>query len=155
EVTVDLRRSTYGLPEQRGIFGDTGSSGGSLTIPSLVSRDVFQVMAQANVMRQTRMSIITTDHGDPLAVPVITQGAATQIANQDTALAGSDPTLASMVLNAYGDGNLVAISNDMIHDSGVDILAWVSQNIAIAVGTLEEQWLTVGTGSGQPTGIMA
>ncbi len=156
-INVDLRRSSYAGGagfEHRGIFGDTGSSGGSLVVPSVVSADIFQVMNQANVMRRTRATLISTAHGDPLTIPVGTAGLATAIATQDTALAGSDPTLASKVLHAYGDGNLVAISNDMIADAGVDILSWVSQNIAMAVGSLEEQWLVSGTGSSQPQGIM-
>lgn len=156
-IDVSLDRGAYGSGgwfEHRGIFGDTGSSGGSLTIPSLVHNDIFQVMNQANVMRQTRASIIRTTHGDPIAVPVGSQGAGTQIANQDTALAGTDPTIASKTLRAYGDGNLVAVSNDMIRDAGVNILDWVANNIALAVGTLEETWLVSGDGSGKPQGIM-
>src|SRR5262249_5896730 len=84
----------------------------------------------------------------------VTAGMASQIANQNTVIAGSDPTFAAVTLHAYGEGNLVAISNDMVSDSGVNILEWVGQNIALAVANQEESWLVAGTGSSQPTGIM-
>jgi HK97 family phage major capsid protein len=166
-VNFDLRAASYAsqayrdgargddFAQRAGIFGDTDSSGGSLTIPSLVSQTIYQVMNAANIMRRTRATILTTPSGAPIAIPVGTQGAATQIANQDTTIGGNFPTMASKVLHAYDAGELVAISNDMIQDSGVDMLTWVGNNIALSVGTLEETWTTVGTGSGQPTGIMA
>jgi HK97 family phage major capsid protein len=163
--SVDIRRASYvsdvyrsgarGDEFRTGIFGDTGSSGGSLTIPSLVSSSIFEVMQSANVMRQTRMTVLTTSSGAPLTIPVASQGAASLIPTQDSTIGGTDPTMASKVLHAYDAGELVAISNDILQDSGVDVLAWVSHTIAVAVAKLEETWLVVGTGSGQPTGLMS
>ncbi|MDP9336800.1 MAG: phage major capsid protein [Actinomycetota bacterium] len=166
EINIDLRRASYvsnayrdgargdDFARRSGIFADTGASGGSLTIPSLVSQTIFQVMQSANIMRSTRMTILDTPTGAPLAIPVGSQGAATQIANQDTTFAGTDPTMASKVLHAYPAGELAAIGNDLITDSGVDVLGWVSQTIAVSVAKLEEQWWVVGTGSNQPQGVM-
>jgi HK97 family phage major capsid protein len=62
--------------------------------------------------------------------------------------------MAAKVLHAYPAGELVAIGNDILTDAGVDVLAWVSQTIAVSVAKLEEQWWVVGTGSNQPQGIM-
>jgi HK97 family phage major capsid protein len=163
-LTIDLRRASYvnqlyrsgarGEEFRAGIFGDTGASGGSLTLPSLVSRNIFAVMQSANVMRATRMTLLTTPTGAPIAVPVGTQGAATQIANQDTTFAGTDPTMAAKFLHAYPAGELVSVANDLITDSGVDVLGWVSQTIGVAVAKQEETWWVAGTGSNQPQGLM-
>jgi HK97 family phage major capsid protein len=165
-LTIDLRRASYvhrnyeagargpdmfGV-DTRGIYGDAG--GGSLIVPSLVSSTVYAVMQARNVMRQTRMSILTLPHGAPIAVPVGSQGVATQIANQNTSIGGTDPTMASKVLKAYDMGELVAVSNDIVQDSTVDVLQWVSDTIAAAVATKEEAWWAAGTGSTQPKGIM-
>ncbi len=161
-LDFDLRAATYATNayrdgargnELRGIFGDAG--GGSLSIPSLVSSEIFQTMLSRNAMRRTRMKVITSDSGGPLVVPVVSQGLGTQVASQNTAFAGTDPTMASAVLQAFDAGELVAIGNDLLEDSGTDVLGWVSQNIAMAVATLEETWMVAGTGSGQPLGIMA
>jgi HK97 family phage major capsid protein len=164
-INIDLRRASYatelyrsgarGAEFRSGIFGDTGASGGSLTIPSLVTSHIYTVMSAANIMRQTNMTMLTTNDGAPLAVPTGTPGAATQIANQDTVIGGSDPTMATHILRAYDVGQLVAVSNDLVEDTAVDILAWVANTIAIAVGKQEEQWLVTGTGTNQPTGIMS
>jgi HK97 family phage major capsid protein len=164
KINIDLRRASYasglyrdgarGDEFRTGIFGDTGASGGGLTIPSLVSQDIMQVMQSANIMRSTRMTILDTPSGAPIAIPVGSQGIGTQIANQDTTFTGTDPTMAAKFLHAFPAGELVAISNDIITDAGVDVLGWVSQAIAVAVAKLEEQWWVVGTGSGQPQGVM-
>jgi HK97 family phage major capsid protein len=166
KINIDLRRASYASNAYRdgargddfalrsGIFADTGTSGGSLTIPTLVSQDIFNVMQSANVMRQTRMTILTTPTGAPLAIPVGSQGAATQIATQDTAFSGTDPTMAAKILKAYPLGELVAVANDLIEDTGVNILAWVSQTIAVSVAKLEEADWVVGTGTTQPQGVM-
>ncbi|HVJ98829.1 MAG TPA: hypothetical protein VNC41_18525 [Acidimicrobiia bacterium] len=45
EINIDLGRRSYGSGgwyEHRGIFGDTGSSGGSLTIPNLVHDTILK-----------------------------------------------------------------------------------------------------------------
>lgn len=166
KINIDLRRASYASKAysdgargddfalRSGIFADTGASGGSLTLPTLVSQDVFAVMQSVNIMRSTRMTILDTPTGANMVIPVGSQGVGTQIATQDTAFSGTDPTMASKVLKAYPAGELVAIGNDMITDSGVNILAWVSQTVAVAVAKLEEQWWVVGTGSTQPQGLM-
>jgi HK97 family phage major capsid protein len=163
-LTIDLRRASYvhdnyragatgpDLFERRGIYSDAG--GGSLIIPSLVSSTVYAVMQSKNIMRQTRMSVLTTPTGDPTSIPVGAQGAATQIATQDTVVGGTDPTMASKVLSAYDIGQLVAVSQNIVSDSNVDVLGWVGETIAAAVATKEEQWWVAGTGTNQPLGIM-
>jgi HK97 family phage major capsid protein len=165
-LTIDLRAASYlhnrysegatGYElferERRGIYGDAG--GGSLVLPSLVSSTIFSVMLGRNVMRQTDMTFLTTPTGDPMSIPVGSQGAATQIATQNTVIAGTDPSLTTKVLRAYDVGALVAVSNDIVTDAGVNILDWVASELAAEVATKEEAWFVSGDGSSKPTGIM-
>jgi HK97 family phage major capsid protein len=165
-INVDLRRATYAsnaysdgargdeFAQRSGIFGDTGASGGSLTLPTLVSQTIFETMQAMNVMRSTRMKILTTETGALLAIPVGSQGIATQVANQDTSFAGSDPSFAAKFLHAWPAGQLTALSNDLITDSGVNVMEWVANTLAVAVAKQEEVWWVAGTGSGQPQGLM-
>lgn len=141
--------------EFRLIAGDTGASGGSLTIPSTVASTVYQFMTASVAMRRMNTTVLTTDSGNPLSFPrVVTHGIATQVANQSTTFAGSDPVLGQMTLNAYDAGQLIAVGNDLLEDTGVDLVDYIGKQIGRGIGQLTAQWYVSGTGSGQPQGVM-
>ena len=90
-------------------------------------------------MRRLPTTVITRDGGEPHVVPrVNTHGIGTQVASQSTAFAGTDPVLGSVVLSAYDFGQLTNVSNDLMEDSGVDVMALVSKEIGGAIGRLED-----------------
>lgn len=141
--------------EFRLIAGDTGASGGSLTIPTQVASTVYQFMTASVAMRRMNTTVLTTDSGNALVFPRVgTHSVATQVASQATAFAGTDPILSTMTLNAFDAGELVYVGNDMLEDTGVDLLAFVGRQIGRAIGQLTAQWYVSGTGSGQPQGVM-
>jgi HK97 family phage major capsid protein len=149
-----VRHGLTGRELRAVIATDTGASGGSLTVPTTVAQSVYAYMTAAVAMRRIGCTILTTDAGNPMSIPRVgTHGIATQIANQDTAIAGTDPVLANMTLNAFDYGELVAVSQDMIQDSGVDVVDFVTKNIGRAVGQLTATAYVTGTGSGEPNGI--
>jgi HK97 family phage major capsid protein len=105
-------------------------------------------------MRRIGCTIITTSGGNAMNFPrVATHGIATQVATQDTVFGGTNPVIGMMTLNAYDYGQLTAVSNDMLEDSGVDVLGFVTQNIGRAIGQLTATAYVTGSGSSQPQGI--
>jgi HK97 family phage major capsid protein len=141
--------------ELRVLAGDTGSSGGSLTIPTTVASTVYAYMTAQVAMRRMNTTVFTTAAGNALSFPrVASHAAATQVATQDTAFAGTDPVLGQMQLNAYDAGELVAVANDLLEDSGVDLLGFIGRQLGRSIGQLTAQWYVSGTGSGQPQGVM-
>ncbi len=147
----------HGLPvdEFRAVIAtDTGASGGSLTVPTTVATSIYAYMTASVAMRRIGCTIITTDGGNAMNFPrVSTHGVGTQIANQDTAFAGTNPVVGQMTLNAFDFGQLVAISSDMLEDSGVDVLSFVTRQIGRAIGQVTATAYVTGSGSGQPQGI--
>jgi HK97 family phage major capsid protein len=141
--------------EFRVVAGDTGASGGSLTIPTTTAARVYQFMTASVAMRRMNTTIVTTDEGNALKFPrVATHGIATQVANQDTAFAGTDPVLGNMQLDAFDAGQLVYVAGDLLEDSGVDVIDLVTRQIGRAIGQLTAQWYVSGSGSGEPNGVM-
>lgn len=141
--------------EFRLVAGDSGASGGSLTIPTTVANTIYAFMTASVAMRRMNTTIITTGSGNAMNFPRVgTHGIATQVADQSTAFAGTDPVLSQMTLNAFDAGQLVAISNDLLEDSGVDLLGFVARQLGRSIGQLTAQWYVSGTGSGQPNGVM-
>src|SRR5439155_21700820 len=80
---------------------------------------------------------------------------ATLVASQSTAITGSDPIFASTLLTFYKAGQLLNVSNDLLLDSSVTLIDFVTQNVTRAVGQLTDTWYVVGTGSGQPQGFVS
>lgn len=141
--------------EFRLIAGDTGASGGSLTVPTTVANTIYAYMTASVALRRMNSTIITTASGNPLNFPRVgTHGIATQVASTATAFSGTDPVLTQMQLSAYDAGQLVAISNDLLQDTGVDLLSFVGRNVGRAIGQLTAQWYVTGTGTSQPKGVM-
>ncbi len=164
EIEVDLRPAARAMnawrdgargEEFRAVLGDSGASGGSLTIPTQVATDIYQYMTAAVAMRRTRATVITTAGGNPIKFPrVSTHGIATQVATQDTAFSGTDPVLADLTLNAYDYGQLIAVANDLLEDSGSNIISFVAQQIGRALGEVTAATYITGTGSSEPNGVM-
>ena len=141
--------------EFRAILGDSGSSAGSLTVPTEVASDIYAFMTAAVAMRRTRATIIQTSSGNPLKFPrVSTHGIATQVATQDTAFAGTDPVLADLTLNAYDYGQLLPVSADLLEDTGSNIIGWISTQLARGLGELSATAYVTGTGTNEPQGVM-
>jgi HK97 family phage major capsid protein len=102
-------------------------------------------------MRTTK---VITDGGNPMAFPrTSTHAAGTQIANQDTTFTGTDPVLGSMTLNAYDFGELLAVGNDLLEDSGTDVLGWVASQLGRAIGQVTATGYVTGSGSNTIQGI--
>jgi HK97 family phage major capsid protein len=74
---------------------------------------------------------------------------------------GGSPTIDQDVLaghivfgsHKYTTG-VIKASLEMAQDSGIDLSAWLSERIAVRLGRGYERDLTVGDGSGKPTGIL-
>ena len=129
----DLLRMGASPSEIRALAWDTGSVASA--VPTVMARSLYEIL-EANIaalrMPTTR---ITSGSGEPMTFPKVTaHGIATQVSGQGTAFAGTDPTfnLLSLTPNKYGE--LVKLANEVVSDTGVDIVGFVSRDIGRAVG---------------------
>lgn len=147
-------RAGMSMEEYRVIQTDAGASGGSLTVPTTVASQIYAYMTAQVAMRRIGATIITTDSGNAMNFPrVATHGIGTQVASQTTAFAGTDSVLGQMTLNAFDFGQLIAVSNDMLEDSGVDVLGFVARQIGRAIGQVTATGYVTGSGSSTIQGI--
>jgi HK97 family phage major capsid protein len=116
---------------------------------------VYQLMTAGIAAFRMPTTKITTDSGETMQFPRINaHGIATQVIAQGTAIGGTDPTFLAQ-LDAFKYGQLVQVANETITDSGFDVARFVGGNIARAVAQVVDADLIVGTGSGEPLGMMA
>ena len=100
-------------------------------------------------------TIINTAGGENLQIPSVSAYSTGTVSSEAAAIGESDPTFnAFKTLGAYKYSFLTQISREMVEDSGVDILGFLSQNVGNALGFAVNGALTTGTGTTQPTGIV-
>jgi len=104
----------------------------------------------------TTSTIITTAGGENLQIPRVSTYSASTIAAEAGAIGESDPAFGAFItLGAFKFSYLTQVSREMIEDSGVDILGFLADQVGQGIGFNVNNFLTVGTGTTQPKGIVA
>mgnify|MGYP000885099083 CR=1 FL=1 len=132
----------------------TGGAGGYTVAPQF--RDKFvQVMKWFGPMLD-EAEVITTETGANLQWPVNDDTANVgAILGENTQVSEQDITLTTNSLDAYMyTSKLVRASYQVIQDSEMDFEGWLTQRLGQRVGRILNNHFTVGTGTGQPDGIV-
>ena len=150
---MDMLRQGASHTDVRALLWDTGSIASG--VPVTTANTVYQLMTAGIAAFRMPTTKITTDGGETMYFPrVNAHGIGTQVIAQGTAIGGTDPTFARMQLDAYKYGQLVQVSSETIADNGFDVLGFLAGNMARAVAQVIDADLVVGTGSGEPNGMM-
>jgi len=103
----------------------------------------------------TTSTIITTAGGENLQIPRVNTYSAATIATEAAAIGESDPAFSAFItMTAHKFSYLTQVSREMIEDSGVDILGFLADQVGQGIGFNVNNFLTVGTGTVQPNGIV-
>jgi HK97 family phage major capsid protein len=149
----ELRHQGYGPDEARALAWDTGSIASG--VPTTTAASLYETLTAGIAGFRMPTTKITTAAGEQMKLPrVNAHGIGTQVSGQGTTLAGTDPTFLSLTLDAYKYGQLVKVSNEVLTDTGFDISGFVVRNIGRALAQNIDVDLVVGTGSGEPQGMM-
>jgi HK97 family phage major capsid protein len=96
-----------------------------------------------------------TASGEELKIPTeLTRPAGTATAEGAT-LAVSDPTFGDKSLKAFKFSTLILASKELVSDAGFPLEQFLGRQLGVALGTAVNNALTLGTGTVQPTGIVA
>jgi len=138
QLERDLARLGASADEIRDLAWDTGSVASA--VPTLFDRTLYEVLEETIAAFRMPTRRLNTDSGAVMDVPKVASHAiATQVAGQGTTLAGTDPTFAKTTLNATKYGELIKLANEVVTDSGVDIVSFVARDIGRAVGRRVDQ----------------
>lgn len=150
----ELERKGLRSPELRNtLVGDDGA--GTLVVPTLVANTIFDTLeAEIAAFRLPTTRLNTPTGADILYPTIATHGIGTQVIAQGTAIGGTDPVIGSKTLTAFKYGQLLQLSSEIIQDSSIDILAMVARDAARALGRVIDTDLVVGSGVGEPEGVM-
>lgn len=131
----------------------TAAAGGN-TVPTSFARQLYNILEVYSGIRNTNATIITTTSGEALEFPrVASSGTAASVA-EGSALAEADPSFGKMTLNSFKYGQLIQISNELLADSGVDIVSFVAGDLGKALARVTDTDYVLGNGSSKPQGVM-
>lgn len=138
--------------ELRVVTVGTATAGGH-TVPTDLVRVIYDFMENVSGVRQTGATIITTAAGNNLDLPVVSAHGTAAIVGEGTALAAADPAFAKVTLGAYKYGQLIQASNELLQDTGVDLVSFLGTDLGRALGRATEAHYVAGTGTNQPQGV--
>lgn len=132
----------------------TGAAGG-YTVPPAFRNRIVEAMQFIAPMRQFA-EVINTDSGANLPWPTVddtaNEGA---ILAENTQVTEQDVTLGQASLDAYMyTSKLVRVSFQLLNDSGFDLEGWLARTLGQRIGRVQNRHFTVGTGTGQPDGVV-
>lgn len=130
------------------------SSTGS-PVPTSFYDQVIMLARHVGPMLETS-TILQTAGGENLQIPSLSAYSTGTVSSEAALIGESDPTFnAFKTLSAYKYSFLTQISQELVEDSGVDILGFLAQQTGNALGYAVNGALTTGTGTVQPTGIVS
>ena len=140
---------------QNAMSTTTGSEGG-FTVPTEIATMVIDALKTFGGMRSVA-NIIRSSAGNDWQYPA-SDGTSEvgEIVGQNAAATGQDITFSQVPLVTYKySSKKIALPWELVQDSVIDIVAFVVNRLATRLGRITNTHFTVGTGSGQPFGIVA
>ncbi len=158
-VALYLRHGSNLTAEQalkvQNTLSTTTNSEGGFTVPTEVSSMVVDSLRAFGGMREIAQ-ILTTAGGNPMNWPTSdgTSEVGAIVAENANAPQVS-PTFGTVAVNPFKyTSNRVALPWELIQDSAVDVVAFVVNRLAERLGRITNTHYTIGTGTGQPFGVM-
>jgi hypothetical protein len=137
--------------ELRDMLAGTTTMGGH-TVPTDLVRSIYEYMENVSGVRRAGATVITTTGGNNLDLPQASANGTAAIVGEGTALAEGDPAFGKVTLGAYKYGQLLQASNELLADTGVDLVGFFGRQFGLALGRATENHYVTGTGTNQPQG---
>ena len=133
---------------------DITKSSTSAPVPTTFASQVLDQMRYSGPMLDPSIvTIINTSGGEDLVLPTIASWSTAAITAEAAAISESDPVFGSTTLKAFKYSFLIQVSREMIEDSQVDVLGFLTRQAGNEFGFRLNNALTTGTGTVQPNGV--
>jgi HK97 family phage major capsid protein len=131
----------------------TKSSTGSPVPTSFYNQVIMRARLVAPVLETS--TVLNTAGGENLQIPRLSTYSVGTVNAEAAVMGESDPAFSAFItLGAFKYGFLTQVSQELLEDSGVDMLSFLADQVGNALGFAVGSALTVGTGTVEPTGIV-
>lgn len=129
------------------------SSTGSPVPTSFYDQVIMKARLIAPVLQTS--TVLNTAGGENLQIPSLSTYSVGTVTGEGSAIGESDPVFNSFItLGAYKYSFLTQVSQELLEDSGVDMLSFLADQVGNALGYAVGSALTVGSGTDAPRGIV-
>lgn len=150
ELTRDPNR---GPINYRSLLNTPALSGGAM-VPTDFYDQLLAHLIEVSGVLQTGPTIVNTAGGEPLQFPrTVTHSTAVTAAQAGT-IPTSEPSFGVVTLGAFKYGCLLQVSRELLDDSAVDLVGYLSMQAGRALGNAFGADLVTGTGTAQPDGLV-
>ncbi len=158
-VALYMRFGNNVSPEQavaiRNAMSTTTPAEGGFTVPSEVAAMVVDALKEFGGMREAA-TVMPTDNGAAMNWPT-SDGTAEEgeIVGENAAATTGEITFGSVAVNPFKySSKKIALPMELIQDSAIDVVAFVVNRLAQRLGRITNKHYTIGTGTGQPFGVV-
>ena len=102
---------------------------------------VFQIATLVGPMLQTS-EVFNTASGEALVLPTVTAISTSGSVAAGGTVSESNPTFASITLNAYKYGAIVNVANELVSDAGFNLTGYIAQELGTSLGVQTNTVLT-------------
>ncbi|QTW17814.1 phage major capsid protein [Comamonas kerstersii] len=132
----------------------TGSEGG-YTVATEFSRTLIEAMKQIGGLRGVASTIQTSTGAQMLFPTADATAEEGEIVGQNTSVSVGETTFGQASLDVYKySSKSIALPFELIQDSMFNIEAYIQKLLALRQGRIQGKHHTIGTGSGQPMGVV-
>ena len=135
--------------------GTTSDAAGGATIPSTLIANLEVALLEYGGIRAAA-DIMRTATGEPLTWPGVNDtGNKGAIVAEGVDVGDQDIAFSKTIWNAYKySSKAVTVPWELFEDTAVDLTSYIGRALGERIGRAQSEHFTVGTGSGQPTGIV-
>lgn len=131
------------------------AAAGLNTVKTSFYERLIQHLIENSGVLQTGPTVLTTATGEALQVPKTTAHSSNaSIVAENATLSTNEPTFGQVTLDAFKYGFLMKVSHELINDTSVDLMGYLSMQAGRALGNGFGAHLVTGTGSSQPNGVL-
>lgn len=139
----------------RNATSTTTPAEGGYTVPTEVASSVMEALKAFGGVREVA-TVISTASGAPINFPT-SDGTSEigEIVAENTTATDLDPSFGVVTLQPYKfSSKVVAIPYELLQDSTVDIVGFVSSRLGTRLARAQNLYFTTGTGTAQPKGVV-
>lgn len=131
------------------------NANGGYTVPEELATYVIDQMKAFGGMRQAA-KVISTESGIKMKFPTSNGTAEVgEIVSEGAQISNLNPTFSIDTLEVFKySSKSIAISWELLQDTGVDIVKFITDRLATRIARIQNQHFTVGAGTTEPKGIV-
>lgn len=142
-------------PDIRAAMSTTTGSEGGYTVATEFSRSLIEAMKLMGGVRAVASAIQTSTGAQMLFPTADSTAEEGEIVGQNAPASGGDTSFGQASMDVYKySSKSIAVPFELLQDSFIDIETYIKSLLALRLGRIQNRHQTVGTGTGQPRGIV-